>query len=125
MSMTNADSVDVIVDGAVYCTLIRDAPPEKQVKQTRKRRAAGGDEEAHEEFDKGHKLHAHSDSNDVHAAFFIGAKRAKISVPDRTRPGSYQKYLRGLTQEDLEGLFQSTGRLLDLIDEYLEDLHKP
>jgi len=122
--MDDNDSVDVIFEGQVYATLIRDAPPEKQVKQTRKRRAAGGDEDAHEEFDKGHKIHAHSDSADVHAAFFIGAKRAKVSVPDRTRPGSYQKYLRGLTQEDLEGLFQATGRLLDLIDEYFEGQHK-
>jgi len=122
--MTDNDSVDVIIDGEVYCTLIRDAPPEHQVKQTRKRRVSGGDEEAHEEFDKGTKVHAHSDANEVHAAYFAGSKRIKISVPDRTRPGSYQKFLRGLTEEDLEGLWQASGRLLDLIDESREALHK-
>jgi hypothetical protein len=122
--MPDEDSVDVIVDGVVFCTLIRDAPPEKQVKLTRKRRASGGDEDRHEDFDQGHKIHAHSDDTTVHAAFFLGSKRVKVSVPDRSRPGSYQKYLRGLSQNDLEGLFQATGRLLDLIDEYQEGQNK-
>lgn len=122
--MTDEDSVDVIVDGVVYCTLVRDEPPEKQVKLTRKRKASGGDEDRHEEFDKGKKLHAHSDSADVHASYFIGSQKAKISVPDRTRPGNYQKYLRGLSLGDAEGLFQALGRLLDLVDEYKEEQKK-
>ena len=122
--MTDEDSVDVIFDGVVFCTLIRDAPPEKQVKLTRKRKASGGDEDRHEDFDKGRKLHAHSDAADVHASFFLGSEKAKISVPDRTRPGSYQKYLRGLSFSDLEGLFQATGRLLDVIEEYQEVQNK-
>ena len=115
--MDDANSIDVIVEGVVFCTLVKDHPPEKQVKQTRKRKMSGGDEDSHEEFDKGTKIHAHSDTNEVHAAYFAGSKRVKISVPDRTRPGSYQKYLRGLTYEDLEGLYQVTGRLLDAIED--------
>jgi len=122
--MADEDSVDVIVDGVVFCTLVRDAPPVTQVKLTRKRKLAGGDEDRHEDFDTGHKIHAHSDAADVHAAYFLGSKRAKISVPDRTRPGSYQKYLRGMSLRDIEGVFQATGRLLDLVDEYKEGLNK-
>jgi len=114
------DPIDVIVDGVVFATLIYDRPPETQVKRTRKRKMSGGDEDSHEEFDKGTKYHAHSDTNEVHAAYFAGSKRCKISVLDRTRSGSYQKFLRGLTEEDLEGLWQATGRLLDLIEDTKE-----
>lgn len=115
------DSVDVIVDGVVFCTLLKEEPPQKQQKMTRRRRQAGGDDDRYEEFDKGQKLHAHSDSNEVHAAFFLGSQKGKISVPDRTRTGGLSKYLRGLRYEDLEGLFQATGRLLDKIDGLNED----
>lgn len=112
------DSVDVIFEGKLFATIFRDAPPEKQVKLTKKRRKMGGDEERFEEFDKGHKLHAHSDNADVHATYFLGSQRAKVSVPDHTRPGNYQKFLRGLMYKDIEGLFQACGRLLDRIDDY-------
>jgi hypothetical protein len=120
--MSSPDPIDVIYDGVIFATLIYDRPPTKQVKHTRKKQMSGGDEERGEEFDKGRKLHAHADNNEVHAAFFLGSRKAKLSVPDRGRSGNYQKFLRGMTLEDLEGIFQATGRLLDMIDEDNETL---